>query len=62
MGEWTGGLGWHMHTEVYGMLGNRVLLYSTENSTQYPVIIYAGKECERARMCVQLSHFVVQQK
>ena len=30
-----------MHTEVYEFNGD--LLYSTENSTQYSVIIYMGK-------------------
>ena len=28
---WTGSLGWHVHTEVYGIIANRDLLYSTEN-------------------------------
>ena len=35
-------------------LANRDFLYSTENSTQYSVIIYAGKESEREWMCVHL--------
>ena len=46
------------------MTGNWDLLYSTENSTQYSVKIYEGKESEREWMCVhvQMTHFVVQQK
>ena len=45
-------------------LANRDLLYSTENSTQYSVITYVGKESEREQICVyvRLGHFVVQQK
>ena len=36
-GGWTGGLG----------LANGDLLYSSENSTQYSVVVYVGKESER---------------
>ena len=45
-------------------LANRDLLQSTENSTQYSVIIYVGKESEREGMCVYVSqnHFVGQKK
>ena len=43
---------WYMHTVVCGMTANRNLLYSTENSTQYFVVIYKGTESERAWMCV----------
>ena len=43
-GEWIGGLG----------LANRDLLYNTENSTQYSVIIYVGKESEREWICVYI--------
>ena len=45
-------------------LANTDLLYSTENSTQYSVIIYMRKESEIKWMCIhtQLNHFVVQQK
>ena len=38
LGVWD----WHMHTEASGDL-----LYSTEKSTQYSMIIYMGKESER---------------
>ena len=41
-----------MHTEEYGMTSQWGLLYSTENSTQYTVIIYGGKESEREQICV----------
>ena len=35
---------WHMHTEVYRMVGQQgPTVYSTGNSTQYYVIIYMGK-------------------
>ena len=45
-------------------LANWDLLYSTENSTQYSVIIYVGKESEGEGICVYvwLGHFVVQEK
>ena len=34
-----------MHNEVYAMIGqNRDLLCSTENSTQYSVVISMGKK------------------
>ena len=46
-GEGLGVWDWHMHTEVYGMIGKQDLLYSTENSTQYSMIIHVGKESER---------------
>ena len=55
---------WHMHTEVYGIIGQQGLLYSTNNSTQYYVIIYVGKESEREWICVyvRMNNFAVQQK
>ena len=48
--------------EAGEMIGD--LLYSTENSFQYSVIIYVEKESEREWMCVyvSLNPFVVQQK
>ena len=39
LGVWD----WHMHTEVCGMSGQQDLLWSTETSTQYPVLIYVPK-------------------
>ena len=36
-----------MQAEVYGMIGQQDPWYSTENSTQYSVIIYMGKESKR---------------
>ena len=42
-----------MHTVVCGMTGN--LLYKAENSTQYSMIIYAGKESEKEWICVYTS-------
>ena len=49
---------WHMDTLVYGITD---LLYSTENSIQYSVIIYMGKKSEKEWMCVHvyLNHFVI---
>ena len=41
----------HVHTEVYGMMDNGDLLYSTENSTQYSMIIYVGKN-QKENGCV----------
>ena len=47
--DWGFGIGictpWYME-----QLANGDLLYSTENSTQYSVIIYVGKESERMDM------------
>ena len=42
---WTGGLGLSISTLMYmEWLANGDLLYSTEDSTQYSVTIYVGKE------------------
>ena len=45
-------------------MGNKDLLCSTENSTQYSVMIDVGKEIERKWICIHvwLTHLVVQQK
>ena len=45
-------------------LANRDLLYSTEDSTQYSMIIHVGKKPEREWMYVhvEMNHSVVQQK
>ena len=40
-----------MHTVVCGVIVSH-LLYSTENSTQYSVIIYMEKESEKDWMCL----------
>ena len=55
---------WHVHNYVYGMIGQQGPAYSTENSTQYSVIVYVGKESDRGWICVYvcLGHFVVPQK
>ena len=41
---------------------NGEMLHSTENSTQYSVITYMGKESKKEWMCIyaQLNHFVVE--
>ena len=50
---WTGGLELALCTlRSMEWLANGDLLYSTENSTQYSVIIYEGKESERTDMCI----------
>ena len=36
-----------MQTMIYRMDNNKVLLYSTGNYIQYPVINHSGKECEK---------------
>ena len=56
-GTGSGGIDWGFGIGLCTLkymvcLGNRDLLYSTENSTQYPVIIYVGKESEREEICV----------
>ena len=49
--DWGFGIG--IHTRWYiEWLATGILLYSTENSTQYFVIIYVGKESERQWMDV----------
>ena len=60
-GEGCGGWGmdWEIRIGICTLrymegLANRDLLYSTENSTQYYVIIYVGKEPEREWMCAHV--------
>ena len=43
---------WHVHTDIYGMGGERDLLFSKGNSTQYSVIPKMGKESETKWICV----------
>ena len=50
----TRGLELDGHSEVDAWLANRELLYSTENSIQYSVIMCVGKESERGWMCVHV--------
>ena len=35
-----------------GWINNKVLLYSTGNYFQYPVINHNGKECEKGYICM----------
>ena len=63
------GMDWGFGTAVCtrrhtGGLANGELLCSTENSTQYPVIVYVGTESEREGRCVhrELNRFVEGQK
>ena len=47
---------WHMQTEVYGMTGQQGgPMNSTENSTQYSLIIYVEKESERKDVCIRMT-------
>ena len=41
-------------------VNNKVLLCSTKNYIQYPVINHNGKEC--IYICILFDHFVIQQK
>ena len=41
-----------MQTITYRMDKNKVLLYNTGNSIQYPVINHNGKECEKEYICI----------
>ena len=52
--DWGSGIG--IFTLSYmEQLANGGQLYSTENSTQYSVISYAGKESERMHMSICMS-------
>ena len=59
---------WEIGVSRYKLLyiewmDNKVLLYSTGNFSQYPVINHNGKEYKkRMYIYVQLNHFAVQQK
>ena len=49
---------WHMCTEAYGMTGQwGHALYGTENSTQYSVIIYVGKNL-KGNGCVYMYNWI----
>ena len=51
--EWTGGLGLaYAHCGIRNDWTMGTCYNSTENATQYYVIIYEGKESEREWMCV----------
>ena len=41
-----------------GWINNKVLLYSTENYIQYPVINHNGKEYEKEY--IEVNHFAIQ--
>ena len=43
-------------------VNNKVLLYSTENYTQYPVMNHNGKEYEKEYICITASLLLSQQK
>ena len=59
-----GGMDWEFEISRYRLLyieliNNKVLVYSTANYIQYPVINQNGKEYEKE---YSLNHFAVQQK
>ena len=64
-GEGMGGINEESEINIYTLLYikqiNKDLLYSTENSIQYSVITYMGKESKKEQMYVysQLNHFAV---
>ena len=44
---------WDIYTLLYiKQITNKDLLYSTENSTQYSVMTYVGKESEKGGICL----------
>ena len=48
LGVWNGSLGLANANKVYiGWINNKVLLYSTGNYIQYPIIKHNGKEYDR---------------
>ena len=59
--EWEFGIG-RCKLVYRGWINRKVLLYSTGNYTQYPVINHNGEEYEKKYKCVSLSCFVIQQK
>ena len=51
------GMNWQIETDIYTLLyvkqtTSKNLLYSTENSTQYSVMTYMGKESKRVDRCM----------
>ena len=42
-------------------INNKVLLYSTQNYIQYPMINHNEKDCSK-KECIDMYHFAVQQK
>ena len=56
-GKWGGGMDWEYGISRCKLLyikwiNNRVLLYSTGNYIQYPVINHNGREYEKECVCV----------
>jgi len=48
LGVWD----WHTHTTIYKLDNQQRPTYSTENSTQYYIITYIGKETEKETIYV----------
>ena len=42
-------------------IDNKVLLYSTGNYIEYPVVNHSGKDCEKSGIYMHICHFAVQQ-
>ena len=69
MGGRGGGINWEIEIDIHTLLyikqiTHKDLLYSTGNSTHYPVMTYMGKESKKEWIYVHilLIHFAVQQK
>ena len=67
--RWGRGMDWEPRIGISALLYiecivNGDLLYGTENSSQYSMISYMGKESEKEWICVyvELNHFAIQQK
>ena len=62
----VGGWGQQMQTTIYRMDKKQVLLYSTKNYIQYPMISHHGQEfksvCVCVCVCVYLNCFAIQHK
>ena len=59
---WIGSLGVSRCKLLYtGWINNKVLLYSSGNYIQYPVIDYNGKEYEKAYICITESLYCIEE-
>ena len=51
LGVWD----WHMHTKVYGTIGQQGPAVQQREPSQYSVIMYVGKESEGMDMCIYMT-------
>ena len=48
-----GGINWEIGIDIYTLITNKNMLYSTGNSTQYPIMTFMGKESKkRVDICI----------